>query len=619
MLFLVNSSGVPSVAKFIQLGTSSSAPAPTVSSITPTSGTVSGGTHVTITGTGFQSGATVSIGGTAATGVTVVSSTSITATTGEHAAGLVSVVVANSDAQSGTLANVYTYTGGNPAPTVSSIAPNTGTSGGGTRVTISGTGFEAGATVSLGGTAATGVTVVSSTSITATTPAHAAGAVSVVVTNTDGQNGTLANGYTYTAVTPAPTVSLIAPNTGSSGGGTRVSVTGTGFAAGATVSLGGTAATGVTIVSSTSITATTAAHAAGTASVVVTNTDGQSGTLASGYTYTSSGGGGGPINFVQVNVATPQTPTQSVPVSFGVAQTAGDLNVIAVGWNDTTSTITSVTDTRGNSYLQAGNVTTGTGLRQALYYARNIAAGNNTVTVAFNDAVPFPDIRILEYNGLDTTSPFDVSAGAAGAGNNASSGAALTTSPAELIFGAGMTATEFSGAGTGFALRVLTAQDGDIAEDELATTAGSYAATATNNNAGSWVMQMATFRASGQGTVNPAPTITSISPTSGTTAGGTSVSVSGSNFRAGATLSLDGAAATGVKVVSGTSITAITAAHSAGAVNVVVTNQDAQSATLTKGFTYRHPQCPQSRPIPEQPVAAQQSPLQVPVSCREPL
>ena len=74
-------------------------------------------------------------------------------------------------------------------------------------VTITGTGFLAGATVSLGGTAATGVTVVSSTSITATTAAHAAGAVNVVVTNTDSQSGTLTNGYTY--ANPAPTVSSI--------------------------------------------------------------------------------------------------------------------------------------------------------------------------------------------------------------------------------------------------------------------------------------------------------------------------------------------------------------------------------------------------------------------------
>ena len=72
----------------------------------------------------------------------------------------------------------------NPAPTVTSITP-TRDSGGGTSVTITGTGFVTGATVKLGGTAATSREVVSTTSITATTPAHAAGAVNVVVTNSD--------------------------------------------------------------------------------------------------------------------------------------------------------------------------------------------------------------------------------------------------------------------------------------------------------------------------------------------------------------------------------------------------------------------------------------------------
>ncbi len=127
--------------------------------------------------------------------------------------------------------------GSNPAPTVSSITPNSGTANGGTAVTIAGTGFLAGATVKLGGTAATGVTVVNSTSITATTPAHAAGAVSVVVTNTDAQAGTLTNGYTYTTSNPAPTVSAISPNSGTANGGTAVTIAGTGFLAGATVKL----------------------------------------------------------------------------------------------------------------------------------------------------------------------------------------------------------------------------------------------------------------------------------------------------------------------------------------------------------------------------------------------
>jgi hypothetical protein len=54
-----------------------------------------------------------------------------------------------------------------------------------------------GATVTFDGTSATSITVLSSTSITANTPAHPAGAVNVVVTNTDGQSGTLSSGFTY--------------------------------------------------------------------------------------------------------------------------------------------------------------------------------------------------------------------------------------------------------------------------------------------------------------------------------------------------------------------------------------------------------------------------------------
>jgi hypothetical protein len=203
MLFLVNSNGVPSVASFVQVSGSSHPGAPTVASITPNSGPASGGTEVTITGTGFQSGASVKLGGTAATAVTVVSGTSITATAPAHAAGAVNVLVTNTDGQNGTLTNGFTYGAANPAPTVTSITPNSGVASGGTTVTIAGTGFLAGAAVSFGGTNATGATVVNSTSITATTPAHAAGAVNVVVTNTDQQVGTLANGFTYASTSNA--------------------------------------------------------------------------------------------------------------------------------------------------------------------------------------------------------------------------------------------------------------------------------------------------------------------------------------------------------------------------------------------------------------------------------
>ena len=126
---------------------------------------------------------------------------------------------------------------------------------------------------------------------------------------------------------------------------------------------------------------------------------------------------------------------------------------MAVGWNDTTSTVSRVTDSRGNTYTLAIGPTTGTGLRQSIYYARNIAAGSNTVTVTFNPAAAFVDVRVLEYSGLDTANPLDKTAGAVGSGTTASSGAATTTSANELIFGAGMTAARFTAAGTGFVSR----------------------------------------------------------------------------------------------------------------------------------------------------------------------
>ena len=380
-----------------------------------------------------------------------------------------------------------------PSPTVTSIAPVSGSTAGGTAVAISGTGFLVGATVSLGGTAATGVTVVSSTSITATTPAHAAGAADVVVTNSGGQSGTLAGGFTYTASNPAPTVSSILPTSGPTAGGTAVTIAGTGFLAGATVSLGGTAATGVTVVSSTSITATSPAHAAGAVNVVVTNTDAQSGTLTGGYSYNASTGG--TIAFVQ-SKSTTQTSGTSVAIVYPAAQVLGDLNVVEVMWGDTTATVSSVTDTKGNTYVLAAGPTKATGLTSAVYYAKNIAAGANTVTVKFNVSAAFPNVNVLEYSGLDTANPLDVTASATGSGTTANSGSATTTSANDLIIGAGNPTTIFTAAGAGFTKRLINAYGG-ISEDEIVTSTGSYNATAAMQS-GTWVMQMVAFRASGQ-------------------------------------------------------------------------------------------------------------------------
>src|SRR5262249_24494140 len=253
--------------------------------------------------------------------------------------------------------------------------------------------------------------------------------------------------------------------------------------------------------------------------------------LTNGYTYTS----GVPIGFAQIAYATPQTPTQTVNVTFPGAQTLGDLNVVIVGWNDTSANVQTVTDSQGNAYSLAVGPTSGTNIRQSIYFAPNIKSGNNTVTVKFSQAANYPDIRVLEYRGVGA---LDVAKGASGTTAAANSGAATTTNANDLIVGADTVFTGNLSPGAGFTTRVITNPDGDLVEDQIVTTAGSYSATATLSGSGPWVMQMAAFKpVSSSG---PAPTVTSVTPNNGTAAGGTAVTIAGTNFVSGATVTFGG-------------------------------------------------------------------------------
>src|SRR5262245_41061183 len=100
-----------------------------------------------------------------------------------------------------------------------------------------------------------------------------------------------------------------------------------------------------------------------------------------------------PISFAQGNYAVPQSPQAAVTVAFTGAQTAGSLNVVAIGWNDATSQVVGVTDARGNVYTPALLPTVQAGIQShVMYYAANIvAAPSNSVTVTFNTAVSYPD------------------------------------------------------------------------------------------------------------------------------------------------------------------------------------------------------------------------------------
>jgi len=213
------------------------APAPTVTGITPGSGTAGNPVQVTLTGTNFVAGTTPTVWlaksgslNITATDVTVVSPTVISCTlplpAGSASAGQWDVVVKNVDGQYGILATGFTVT--NPAPTVTAITPSSGVAGSQlSGVSITGTDFvmDTIPSVWLAKTAednitATNVAVVSPTQITCTLSlspykATVPGQWDLVVKNADGKSGSKNAAFTIT--NPPPMISSISPQSGSNG------------------------------------------------------------------------------------------------------------------------------------------------------------------------------------------------------------------------------------------------------------------------------------------------------------------------------------------------------------------------------------------------------------------
>jgi hypothetical protein len=266
-------------------------PAPTITSVGPASGSASGNTVVTIVGTGFVSGAglRVTVGGAPATVVSATVDT-ILVKTAAHPAGPADVVVTNPDGQVATKAASFTYL----APlTLTSVTPATGLTWAvppataPAAVTITGTGFAAGAVVTFASSEASGVAVTGDTTITATPPPHGAGAVAVTVTNPDGEEKTLPAAFTFTnppsGIPQASNLNLAPLTSGSAAGGDRVTLTGSGIQDG-NVFFGGKAGLNPTI-TATRIDVTTPAHSAGPIDVTLVDIFGRAVTLAVPFTY----------------------------------------------------------------------------------------------------------------------------------------------------------------------------------------------------------------------------------------------------------------------------------------------------------------------------------------------
>ena len=512
-------------------------PPPTITGVSPASGPTAGGTSVTITGTGFTGVTALKFGANNGVGVTVVNSTTMTATSPAGSAGTVNVTVTATGGTSATgAANQFTYI---PAPTVTSISPTAGPSAGGTSVTITGTGFTGATAVTFGATAATGFTVNSATQITATAPAGT-GTVDVRVTTTGGTSATSgADQYTFVA---SPTVTSISPTAGPAAGGTTVTITGTGFSGTTAVTFGATAATGFTVNSATQITATAPAGT-GTVDVRVTTTGGTSATSAADQ-----------FTYVAAPAVSSISPT-SGPVTGGTT-----VIITGTGFSGTTAVTFGATAATGFTVNSATQITATAPARSA-----------GTV-----------DVRVTTAGGTSATSAADQFTFVAAP---AVTSISPTAGPATGGTTVTITGTGFSGttavtfgatAATGFTVNsatqiTATAPSGTGTVDVRVTTTGGTSATS----------------AADQYTFLAAPAVTSISPTAGPATGGTTVTISGTGFTGATAVTFGATAATGFTVNSATQITATAPPGVAGTVDVRVTTAGGTSATSAADqFTY---------------------------------
>jgi hypothetical protein len=161
--------------------------------------------------------------------------------------------------------DLFTYT---LVPTVTGVSPIKGPVGGGTTTKITGTNFTGATAVRFGRISAASFTVKSATSISAVTPAEPAGKTDVTVVTAAGGTSLIVSSDHFSF---NPTITKVSPNGGPKAGGTSVTVSGTGFAVGATnIAFGGTKATSVSCSSSTTCVAVSPAHEVGTVHVKAT-------------------------------------------------------------------------------------------------------------------------------------------------------------------------------------------------------------------------------------------------------------------------------------------------------------------------------------------------------------
>jgi streptogramin lyase len=271
-------SAITPAGQFTYVATPPVQPAPTVTAVSPPSGSALGTDNVVISGTHLTGAQTVRFGTQPATSYAVVDDSHIQATT-PSGAGIVDVTVTtNAGTSPATAADHFTY-GSATAPAITGVSPTVGPVGGGTQVVITGTHLTNGS-IMFGSEFVWSATCTATSCIATAPKAVAAGTVDIQISVIGAGDSAPTPLDHFTYVSPgAPAVTGVTPASGPSDGGQRVVVRGANLGGGI-VSFGGTPDPD-TECSASLCAATTPAHAVGTVDVTVTTPVGTSPVVSS--------------------------------------------------------------------------------------------------------------------------------------------------------------------------------------------------------------------------------------------------------------------------------------------------------------------------------------------------
>ena len=484
------------------------APAPVISSLSPSSATAGGQAFsMTVNGTGFVSGAVVQwINGSGTTSLSTSVVNATTLTTQVTAALIATAGTATVNViEGGVTSNNLTFTI-SPVPTIASLSPNTATAGAAAfAMTVTGTGFASGAVVQWingSGTTSLSTSVVNATTLTAQVTAALIATAGTAAVNVL-QGGVTSNNLTFT-ISPAPTIASLSPNTATAGAAAfMMTATGTGFASGAVVqwiNTSGTTSLSTTVSSATTLTAQVTPALIATAGTATVNVL-QGGVASNNLTFTIAPA-------PTIASLSPNTATAGAAAFAMTVTGTGFASGAVVQWINTSGT-TSLSTSVGSATTLTAQVTAAlvatAGTATVNVLQGGVTSNNLTFTIA-----PAPTIASL--------SPNTATAGAAAfamtvTGTGFASGAVV-----QWISGSVTTplSTTFSSATT------LTAQ----VTAALIATAG----TATVN-----VLQGGVTSNGLTFTIAPPPVITSLSPNTAAAGGAAfTLTVNGTGFVSGA-------------------------------------------------------------------------------------